>query len=43
MISGILSALTTGYWGALSDRIGRKPVMIVTTLSFAASVLGSVL
>lgn len=27
LIMGILSALTTGFWGSLSDRRGRKPII----------------
>jgi nitrate/nitrite transporter NarK len=26
---GVLSALTTGYWGQLSDRVGRTKIMAV--------------
>ncbi|KAJ9110259.1 hypothetical protein QFC19_001662 [Naganishia cerealis] len=34
---GILSALSTGFWGAVSDRMGRTLVMAVTLLGFATS------
>lgn len=27
---GILSALTTGWWGSVSDRRGRKPVLLIS-------------
>lgn len=33
---GILSALTTGFWGALSDRRGRKPVLCLALFGMAA-------
>jgi len=26
---GLLSALTTGYWGQTSDRVGRAKIMAV--------------
>jgi nitrate/nitrite transporter NarK len=26
---GILAALTTGYWGQMSDRIGRTKIMAI--------------
>jgi nitrate/nitrite transporter NarK len=29
---GLLSALTTGYWGQTSDRIGRRKVMAFVEL-----------
>lgn len=32
---GILSALSTGFWGAVSDRMGRTLVMAVTLIGFA--------
>jgi MFS family permease len=32
---GILSALSTGFWGAVSDRMGRTLVMAVTLVGFA--------
>ncbi|KAF2803994.1 MFS general substrate transporter [Mytilinidion resinicola] len=32
LISGLLSAITSPYLGALSDRHGRKPILILTTL-----------
>ncbi|GAA5898994.1 hypothetical protein JCM5296_006981 [Sporobolomyces johnsonii] len=31
LASGILSAMTCGWWGGLSDRKGRKPVLAVTS------------
>ncbi|KAJ9117577.1 hypothetical protein QFC22_004427 [Naganishia vaughanmartiniae] len=34
---GILSALSTGFWGAVSDRMGRTLVMAVTLVGFATS------
>lgn len=27
---GILSALTTGWWGSVSDRRGRNPVLLIS-------------
>ncbi|KAI5479857.1 MFS transporter [Pseudohyphozyma bogoriensis] len=32
LMMGLLSALTTGYWGALSDRIGRRPILALSLL-----------
>lgn len=32
MSMGILSALTTGWWGSVSDRRGRKPVLIISLM-----------
>jgi nitrate/nitrite transporter NarK len=29
---GILSAMTTGFWGAVSDRLGRTKVMSIAVL-----------
>ena len=29
LLMGILSALTTGWWGAFGDRHGRKPILFV--------------
>ena len=40
IIMGILCILTTPFWGALSDRIGRKTVLVLNMLSF---VLGDVI
>lgn len=31
---GILSALTAGFWGSLSDRKGRKPILALTQVGF---------
>ncbi|GAA5863763.1 hypothetical protein JCM1840_005758 [Sporobolomyces johnsonii] len=31
LASGILSAMTCGWWGGLSDKKGRKPVLAVTS------------
>lgn len=33
---GILSALTTGFWGAVSDRLGRTSVLAISLLGFAS-------
>jgi MFS family permease len=33
---GILSALSTGFWGAVSDRLGRTTVMAVSLIGFAS-------
>ncbi|KAH7106522.1 MFS general substrate transporter [Auriculariales sp. MPI-PUGE-AT-0066] len=30
IIMGVLSSITTGYWGQFGDRFGRRPVMIVS-------------
>ncbi|GAA5958654.1 hypothetical protein JCM3765_006709 [Sporobolomyces pararoseus] len=32
LLMGILSSLTTGWWGSYSDRKGRKPVLILAML-----------
>jgi MFS family permease len=32
--AGLLSALTTGFWGATSDRIGRTKVMSIAVAGF---------
>lgn len=34
LIMGCLSALTTGWWGSLSDRRGRKIVLVMAVLGF---------
>ncbi|KAF7845954.1 hypothetical protein BT93_L5820 [Corymbia citriodora subsp. variegata] len=34
VVMGTLCVLTTPFWGALSDRIGRKPVIAVNVMSF---------
>jgi nitrate/nitrite transporter NarK len=33
--SGILSAFTTGYWGQVSDRVGRTRIMAVVETGLA--------
>lgn len=33
---GILSALTTGFWGAVSDRLGRTKVMSIAVLGLVS-------
>lgn len=38
---GILSALTTGFWGAVSDRLGRTKVMSVAILGLVMRSVGS--
>ncbi|KDQ18950.1 hypothetical protein BOTBODRAFT_28428 [Botryobasidium botryosum FD-172 SS1] len=38
-ISGVLSCLTTGWWGGLSDRFGRTRVMALTSLGSLLSIL----
>ena len=32
LMAGLLSALTTGYWGQRSDRIGRTKVMAIVEM-----------
>lgn len=32
LAAGILSALTSGYYGKISDKYGRKPVIAISTL-----------
>ncbi|GAA5901855.1 hypothetical protein JCM6882_008691 [Rhodosporidiobolus microsporus] len=32
LLMGILSSMTTGFWGSLSDRRGRKPVLVLALL-----------
>ncbi|GAA6024092.1 hypothetical protein JCM11491_005990 [Sporobolomyces phaffii] len=32
LVGGILSALTSGYWGKISDQHGRKPVLAAASL-----------
>lgn len=34
VIMGVSCVITTSYWGALSDRIGRKVCLALNTLSF---------
>lgn len=34
LTSGILSALTTGFWGQVSDRVGRTKILAVTEVGF---------
>ncbi|GAA5930082.1 uncharacterized protein JCM15063_004710 [Sporobolomyces koalae] len=36
LMMGILSSLTTGWWGSVSDRKGRKPVLIVALFGTVA-------
>ena len=36
ILMGTLSVLTTGYWGALSDRRGRKPILCLALFGMAA-------
>ncbi|GAA5821058.1 hypothetical protein JCM11251_001943 [Rhodosporidiobolus azoricus] len=32
LLMGILSSMTTGFWGSLSDRRGRRPVLVLALL-----------
>ncbi|KAH7929729.1 MFS general substrate transporter [Leucogyrophana mollusca] len=34
---GVLGCLTTGWWGSLSDRFGRTPIMAVSSLGLLAT------
>ncbi|GAA5885344.1 hypothetical protein JCM16303_006011 [Sporobolomyces ruberrimus] len=45
LLGGILSAVTSGYWGKVSDKYGRKPVLAVASLGelLAAAIFVSVL
>ena len=35
LVMGILSAATTGWWGAVSDRVGRTRIMALGLLGYA--------
>ncbi|ORX39460.1 major facilitator superfamily domain-containing protein [Kockovaella imperatae] len=43
LVAGILSALTTGYWGQKSDKVGRSKLMSLTTVGLALGELNFVL
>ena len=32
LLMGVLAAITTGYWGSLSDRRGRKPILTLALI-----------
>lgn len=34
VMGGLLAAVSTGYWGQMSDKIGRKKVIALTLLGF---------
>lgn len=38
-VSGLLSTITIGYWAGLSDRIGRKPIILMGSAGFVISMV----
>lgn len=42
MLGGILAAATTGFWGGLSDRRGRVPLLAIATVGEICLALGTI-
>ena len=42
LLSGLLSAVTSPYFGALSDRIGRRKVIIISTTGFGLELVSMI-
>ncbi|KAM0756419.1 hypothetical protein T439DRAFT_321118 [Meredithblackwellia eburnea MCA 4105] len=43
MVSGFLAAGAAGVWGALSDRVGRTPVLAIGMFSMTTGTIGTIL